>query len=73
MAGAFDSGEMLRLEMQWLICVEEQALDGPEIYRTVDSDPFIKSQLASTQLNLEPHAVHIWSRNISELRETKHT
>jgi len=34
----------------------------PSTFNTVDFDPFIKSQLASTQLTLGPYVVQIWSR-----------
>ena len=33
-----------------------------------DYDPFIKRQLASTQLTSGPGVVQIWSRNTQELR-----
>jgi len=35
-------------------------MDG---FHTADYDPYIKSQLASTQLTVEPYVVQIWSRN----------
>jgi len=37
-------------------------LAGAGRHHTVDHDPLIKSQLASTQLILAPHMAQIWSR-----------
>jgi len=41
------------------------------IGHTADYDPFIKSQLAQTQLTLGPYAVQIWSRNARIFEGTK--
>ena len=40
-------------------------------YHTVAYAPFIKSQLASTQLTSGPYAEQIWARNAPELRGMK--
>ena len=42
-------------------------------FHSVDHDHFRNSQLASTQLTSGPYVVLIWSRNMPELRRTKHS
>jgi len=47
-------------------CLLEYIIGTKSESHTVDYDPFIESQLASTQLTLGPYAVHVWSRNTPE-------